>query len=45
MYKLRYFLNLHMLKQIYYSLIYPYLQYGLLGWGNTYKKPIGKNRN
>ena len=27
--KLRYYLDLHVLKQLYYSLIYPYQQYGI----------------
>ena len=31
--KLRHYLNLHMLKQIYYALIYPYLSYGIFAWG------------
>ena len=29
LFKLHYYLNLKMLKQIYYSQIYPYLQYGM----------------
>ena len=33
--KLRHYLNLHMLKQIYYALIYPYLSYGIFAWGCT----------
>ena len=28
------------MKQLYYSLIYPYLTYGLLLWGNTYSSSI-----
>ena len=35
-YKLRHYLNIHMLKQLYYNLIYPYLTYGVMSWGNTY---------
>ena len=31
--KLRYYVDLNILKQIYYSLIYPYLSYGILAWG------------
>ena len=38
--KLRYYVNLQMLKQLYYSLIYPYLNYGIMSWGNTYILPI-----
>ena len=33
--KLRYYVKKNILKQLYYSLIYPYLTYGLLLWGNT----------
>lgn len=41
-YKLRYCLDLHMLKQLYYTLIYPYLSYGAMSWGNTYKTNLTK---
>ena len=34
--RLRYFLDLNNLIQLYYSLIYPFLTYGLIVWGNTY---------
>jgi hypothetical protein len=34
--KLRYYVDLKTLKQLYYSLIYPYINYGLMSWGNTY---------
>ena len=37
MYKLKPFFPLCILKNIYYSLIYPYLIYGNLIWGGTYK--------
>ena len=40
--KLRYYLTLSQLKQIYYSLIYPYISYAILAWGNTYKTYIQK---
>jgi hypothetical protein len=33
--KLRYYVDLKTLKQLYYSLIYPYINYGLMSWGNT----------
>ena len=36
LFRLRHFLTLNTLKQIYYSLIYPYLHYGIMSWGNTY---------
>ena len=34
--KLRYFVSKRILIQIYYSLNYPYLTYGVIIWGNTY---------
>jgi hypothetical protein len=34
--KLRNFVDVHILKNLYYSLIYPYLIYGIVAWGNTY---------
>ena len=38
--KLKYYAKKDILKQLYYSLIYPYLTYGLLLWGNTYSSLI-----
>ena len=35
--KLRHYLDFHMLKQLYYTLIYSYLNYGLTSWGAAYK--------
>ena len=35
--KLRYHLNLKVMKQLYHTLIFPYLNYGIVSWGNTYK--------
>ena len=40
--KLRYYLNINMLKQLYYTLIYPYLSYGVMSWGNTYPTKLTK---
>ena len=34
-----------MLKQLYYTLIYPYLNYGLMSWGNTYRTNLNKIRS
>ena len=34
--KLRYFTNTEILNQLYYTLIYPFITYGLIIWGNTY---------
>ena len=41
--KLRHFVTDDILTQLYYSLVYPFLAYGLVVWGNTYAttlKPI-----
>lgn len=41
--KLRYFVTKDILINLYYALIYPFLIYGLISWGNTYEsnlKPI-----
>jgi flagellin-specific chaperone FliS len=40
--KLRHYLDLRMIKQLYYTLIYPYLTYGVMSWGNTYKSSLTK---
>lgn len=40
--KLRYFVNLRTLRNLYFSLIYPYLSYGILTWGSTYKTKLTK---
>ena len=34
--KLRYYVNITILINLYYSLIYPFLTYGILSWGNAY---------
>ena len=38
--KLRHYVDLDTLRIVYYSLVYPYLQYGALIWGNTYKSRL-----
>ena len=38
--KLRNFVTIDILIQVYYSIIYPFLIYGILVWGNTYKTNI-----
>ena len=43
--KLRYYVDLKTLKQLYYSLIYPYINYGLMSWGNTYTSKLTKLRS
>jgi len=40
--KLRHYVGIKTLRDIYYSLIYPYLTYGVLSWGNTYKFNLTK---
>ena len=40
--KLRYYVDIHTLKQLYYSLIYPYLTYGITSWGSACKTRIHK---
>ena len=34
--KLRYYVNSDILIELYYALLYPFLTYGLIFWGNTY---------
>mgnify|MGYP000480072878 FL=1 len=34
--KLRHFISLQQLKQLYYNLVYPYLSYAVLSWGSAY---------
>ena len=43
--KIRYFVNRNTLKLVYYALVYPYLTYGNLIWGNTYKTRVQKLLN
>jgi hypothetical protein len=38
--KMRYYVPQNILKQLYYCLIYPYLTYGILVWGNAYENSI-----
>ena len=38
--KLRHYPDFYMLKQLYYTLIYPYLNYGLASWGAAYKTKL-----
>ena len=38
--KIRYYVNNSILQQLYYSLIYPFLTYGLSVWGNTYNTTL-----
>jgi len=35
--KARHYVNLDILRNLYYSLIYPYLTYGILSWGHTFQ--------
>ena len=34
-----------LLKQLYYTLIYPYINYGLMSWGNAYTSKLKKVRS
>ena len=38
--RIRYFVNINILIQLCYSLIYPCLTYGLITWGNTYQSAV-----
>ena len=40
--KLRHFLTLSQMKQLYYSIIFPYISYAILAWGSAYKTHINK---
>ena len=42
LYKLRHYVSIHVLKQLYYTLIYPYLNYAVVVWGNTYPSYLNK---
>ena len=42
--KLRFYIDLNTLRQLYYTLIYPYINYGLMSWGNTYTTHLNKIR-
>ena len=38
--KLRHYVDLNILVKLYYALIYPFLTYGILIWGNTYETTL-----
>ena len=40
--KLRHYLSIKQLKQLYYNLIYPYISYAIMAWGSTYKTNLQK---
>ena len=42
--KLRHFVNLHTMKQLYYSFIYPYLTYAITSWGSACKTRLNRMR-
>jgi hypothetical protein len=42
LYRLRRYLKLSMLSNLYYTLFYPYLIYGLMSWGTTYKTNLNQ---
>ena len=43
--KLRHYLSIHHLKQIYYNLIYPYLLYAVIAWGSAYLQTLQSKQN
>lgn len=40
LFKIRYYVNRNILLQLYYSVIYPFLTYGLSIWGSTYSSTL-----
>ena len=42
LFKLRHYVPISTLKQLYYTLIYPYLTYGLMSWGTAYQNKLNK---
>ena len=38
--KIRYYGNINVLSNLYYALIYPFLIYGIIAWGNTYSTTL-----
>ena len=42
--KLRHYLSIRQLKQLYYNLIYPYLSYAIIAWGSAYKTHLPAKR-
>ena len=42
LFKLRHYVPISTLKQLYYTLIYPYLMYGLMSWGTAYQTKLNK---
>ena len=42
LYKLRHYVSINTLKQLYYALIYPYLHYGLMSWGTSCQTRLNK---
>ena len=42
LFKLRYCVPMSTHKQLYYTLIYPYLTYGLMSWGTAYQTKLNK---
>ena len=40
--KLRHYLSIKQLRQLYYNLIYPFISYSILAWGSAYKRHINK---
>ena len=37
---IRYYIDINVLSNLYYALIYPFLIYGIIAWGNTYSTTL-----
>ena len=42
LYKIRKYVDLNVLKQLYYTLVYPYLNYGIMSWGSVCRTRLKK---
>ena len=42
LYKPRNYVSMNTLKQLYYTLIYPYLNYGVMSWGTACQTKLKK---
>jgi len=43
-FKLRYYVPMSTLKQLRYTLMYPYLMYGIMSWGTVYQTKLNKTK-
>ena len=42
--KLRHYISLQQLKQLYYNLVYPYLSYAVISWGSAYTSHLKRSK-